>query len=96
MLSRRRISRLGYRPDLPDIRDHHYAPALAVLHSLPPAMELAVDFSAYNQGELGSCTANALAATKPPANCHKEARQYVNTTITAVQPGMPRRTMQVT
>ncbi|WJV68403.1 C1 family peptidase [Pectobacteriaceae bacterium CE70] len=61
MLSRRRISRLGYRPDLPDIRDHHYAPALAVLHSLPPAMELTVDFSAYNQGELGSCTANALA-----------------------------------
>lgn len=48
-----------WRPDLPDQRDHIYSSALA---SLPPAVDLRAQCSPVeDQGQLGSCTANALA-----------------------------------
>jgi C1A family cysteine protease len=56
-----RRSRYGWVPDLPDRRDHMYAlrnlgqqlPAKVDLHMHCPPV--------YDQGDLGSCTANALA-----------------------------------
>jgi C1A family cysteine protease len=62
-LSARTVKRYGWRRDLPDPRDHLYAAPLAL--SLPPTYDLR-SFSTlppvYDQGDLGSCTANAIAA----------------------------------
>lgn len=51
---------MGWRPDKPDFRDFKFgAPPRAVL---PPIVDLRPGFPAvYDQGELGSCTANAIA-----------------------------------
>ena len=58
----RKIFRYGWLPDLPDHRDHLYA-APGAMTAAPPA---SVDLRAqcppvYDQGQLGSCTANAIA-----------------------------------
>jgi C1A family cysteine protease len=60
----RKIKRYGWRPDLPDIRDHLYAAPLHALGALPPSADLRPNCpkEVYNQGDLGSCTANAIAA----------------------------------
>lgn len=54
-----RIKRYGWRPDLPDFRDFAYtAPAVA---ALPPKVDLRPQCPpVYDQGQLGSCTANAI------------------------------------
>jgi C1A family cysteine protease len=56
------IHRLGWVRDLPDHRDFLYA---APLHKVtpPPKVDLrpAFGFSPYDQGRIGSCTANAIA-----------------------------------
>jgi C1A family cysteine protease len=52
----------GWVRDLPDHRDHLYLAPRAVLTELPPAVDLRRLCSpVYDQGKLGSCTANALA-----------------------------------
>jgi C1A family cysteine protease len=53
---------LGWRPDVPDYRDHEAVPQFVQLPT-----EVRLDTTAnmppvYDQGQLGSCTANALAA----------------------------------
>jgi C1A family cysteine protease len=59
----RRIQGYGWLPDHPDHRDHSYAAPSAVLGSLPPAVDLRDACPpVYQQGHLGSCTANAIAA----------------------------------
>jgi len=56
------IKRLGWIPDLPDARDELYAAPLATLQQLPPRVDLTTQCPAvYDQGDLGSCTANAIA-----------------------------------
>ena len=53
--------RYGYIPDLPDFRDHRYK--LAAPIPLPPVVDLRPGMPpVYDQGQLGSCTANAIAA----------------------------------
>lgn len=53
----------GWIPDLPDQRDHLYAAPPGVLQQLPPSADLRPNCPpVYDQGELGSCTANAIAA----------------------------------
>jgi hypothetical protein len=55
----RKIKRYGWIPDLPDHRDFMYAAPLAVLRVLPPKKDLSGQCPpVYDQGELGSCTAN--------------------------------------
>lgn len=55
------IKRYGWIPDLPDQRDHLYAAPVAVLGSLPPKVDLREECPpVYDQGQLGSCTANAI------------------------------------
>ena len=52
----------GWIPDLPDQRDHLFAAAPAILAKLPPKMDLRSGLpGVYDQGQLGSCTANAIA-----------------------------------
>jgi C1A family cysteine protease len=49
--------------DLPDARDHRYAAPSTILSALPPSVDLRSKTPAvYNQGQLGSCTGNAIAA----------------------------------
>jgi C1A family cysteine protease len=61
--SERKVARYGWRPDLPDHRDHLFGVELA-----PAELPLKVDLREsgymppiYDQGQLGSCTANAAA-----------------------------------
>lgn len=59
----RQIARYGWTPDLPDQRDHLYAAPPPVLGQLPPSADLTPSCPpVYDQGQLGSCTANAIAA----------------------------------
>ncbi len=58
----RKIQRYGWAPDLPDIRDLGYSAPENVLASLPPSVDLRAQCPpVYDQGQLGSCTANATA-----------------------------------
>ena len=60
-LSRR--GSLGWVPDLPDHRDHLYAAPVEWLTKLPTKVDLRTTCPpVYDQGQLGSCTANAIAA----------------------------------
>lgn len=58
-----KIQRYGWIPDLPDHRDFMFAAAPEVLTKLPPSADLtSLCPPVYDQGQLGSCTANAIAA----------------------------------
>jgi C1A family cysteine protease len=53
--------KFGWKKDLPDFRD--YKLKIAVPIPLPPSVDLTIKCPpVYNQGSLGSCTANALGA----------------------------------
>jgi len=57
-----KIKRFGWVPDLPDHRDHFYAAPLVNLGKLPDKADLRPNCPpVYDQGQLGSCTANAIA-----------------------------------
>ena len=57
-----RIKRFGWVRDIPDQRDFRYEPPPLLAEALPAKTDLRAGFPAcYNQGELGSCTANAIA-----------------------------------
>jgi C1A family cysteine protease len=57
-----RIKGLGWRPDLPDMRDFTFSvPTTRTV--LPPVVSLRAKFPPLlDQGQLGSCTANAIAS----------------------------------
>jgi C1A family cysteine protease len=61
--SPRSIKRYGWIPDLPDLRDHIYAAPVELVAALPTSVDLRSQCPTlvYDQGELGSCTANAIA-----------------------------------
>ena len=51
----------GWNPDLPDFRDHHYEAPAEVAAGLPERVDMRDECPAvYDQGQLGSCTANAI------------------------------------
>ncbi|HEU4718141.1 MAG TPA: C1 family peptidase [Bacteroidia bacterium] len=55
--------RLGWVPDLPDHRDHLYAAPPHIISRLPSSVDLRKQCPpVYDQGDLGSCTANAIGA----------------------------------
>ena len=57
-----KISRYGWLPDLPDHRDHYYAAPVEKAAVLPVSTDLRDQCPpVYDQGQLGSCTANAIA-----------------------------------
>lgn len=62
MTKPRKIARYGWIPDQPDQRDHMYAAPAEFLIALPGKVDLRRRCpKVYNQGQLGSCTANAIA-----------------------------------
>ncbi len=54
----------GWKPDLPDARDLMFSANAKILSTLKPAVDLRpkFNFAVYDQGNIGSCTANAIAA----------------------------------
>src|SRR5437763_15243788 len=57
----RKIKRSGWIPDIPDQRDYLYAAPPAFLRALPARIDLRKQCPpVYDQGQLGSCTANAI------------------------------------
>ncbi len=57
----RKIKHYGWRPDLPDQRDYMFAPRAPV--KLPPAVDMRPQCPpVLDQGQLGSCTANAISS----------------------------------
>jgi C1A family cysteine protease len=57
-----RIGHYGWKPDLPDHRDFTYAVPHATAAKLPPKVDLRPTCPpVYDQGQIGSCTANAIA-----------------------------------
>jgi C1A family cysteine protease len=62
-VSTRPMQRFGWIPDIPDARDYMYSAPEAVLASLPKKVDLRSKMpKVYDQGHLGSCTANAIGA----------------------------------
>ncbi|MFN8316426.1 MAG: C1 family peptidase [Chitinophagales bacterium] len=60
---KRQIKRFGWTPDLPDQRDFRFLARPAMLRQLPKKVDLAKQMPiVYDQGNLGSCTANAIGA----------------------------------
>jgi C1A family cysteine protease len=59
----RKTARYGWQPDLPDSRDFLYSAPRIALAALPAAVDLRDQCPpVYDQGGIGSCTANAIAA----------------------------------
>ena len=63
-LKSREVKRFGWTPDIPDARDFMYSAPEAVLTTLPKKVDLRGSKmpKVYDQGQLGSCTANAIGA----------------------------------
>ena len=62
-IKQREVQRFGWIPDLPDARDHLFSAPQAVLDDLPNKVDLRPGCPpVYDQGLLGSCTANAINA----------------------------------
>src|SRR5438309_5618100 len=58
----RRIQRYGWIPDLPDHRDLLFAAPSPIQKDFPPKADLTPQCPpVYDQGDLGSCTGNAIA-----------------------------------
>ena len=58
-----KIQTYGWRPQMPDQRDYKFTVAEGVLKALPPKVDLRPACPpVVDQGQLGSCTANAIAA----------------------------------
>ena len=62
MQTKRMRGYLGWKRSLPDPRDHKFSVSRLTLQTLPAKIDLAPSFAVYDQGPIGSCTANALAA----------------------------------
>lgn len=62
-LHQRRIARFGWKHDQLDLRDQVHLTPAAMLAALPRSVDLRPQCPAvYDQGAIGSCTANAIAA----------------------------------
>jgi len=59
----RKIQRYGWKPQIPDFRDYQFTVSESILKSLPPKIDLRTNCPpVVDQSNLGSCTANAIAA----------------------------------
>ena len=73
----RKVAGYGWRPQLPDIRDARLA--LPAVTSLPTSVDLSASPDmppVYDQGQLGSCTANAIAAAVDFQN-HRQDQEWL-------------------
>jgi C1A family cysteine protease len=77
MTAPRKTSGYGWVPQLPDLRDARMA--LRAVTSLPPSVDLSTEAGmppVYDQGQLGSCTANAIAAAVDFEN-HVQTKEFI-------------------
>ncbi|MEY2438756.1 MAG: hypothetical protein QOI34_141, partial [Verrucomicrobiota bacterium] len=59
----RKVARFGWIPDLPDHRDLLFSAPPTILRKLPRKIDLSAKCPpVFDQGEIGSCTANAIGA----------------------------------
>jgi C1A family cysteine protease len=73
----RKITGYGWVPQLPDLRDARLA--LPKVTDLPDSVDMSKDASMppiYDQGQLGSCTANAIAAAVDFKN-HQQNKKFI-------------------
>jgi C1A family cysteine protease len=76
-LTPRQIERYGWRRQPHDIRDLNFA-AVAPLSTLPTIVDLRPGFQpCYDQGQLGSCTANAVAGIVEYAHRKQHIEDYI-------------------
>jgi len=62
MASQKKFKRFGWIPDLPDHRDLHYTAPRHLQAVVPSSVDMRPNMPpVYDQGDLGSCTANAIA-----------------------------------
>ena len=62
-MSNRTMQKYGWLPDLPDYRDYKFSESFTAQAALPASVDLRPKMPpVYNQGNLGSCTGNAIAA----------------------------------
>lgn len=74
----RNNTRYGWVPDLPDQRDYLYSAPLEVQSALPPAVDLSAACPpVYDQGQLGSCTANAIAGALEFDQLKQQLQDYI-------------------
>lgn len=73
----RKVKRYGWLPDLPDHRDLSWTARPEVVASLPRSVDLRPGFPApYDQGDLGSCTANAVAGAFQFVRCQERLADF--------------------
>jgi len=76
-LKSRSVKRYGWVPDLPDARDYMFAAPEATLANLPRQVDLRAKCPpVYDQGKLGSCTANAIGASFEFAQMKEEMAAF--------------------
>lgn len=75
-MSKQTQYRLGWQRELPDLRDKTYSVGLTI-NELPDKADLRTSCpTVYDQGDLGSCTANAIAAHLD-FNRHKQKEKFI-------------------
>src|SRR5215467_1929246 len=73
----RKIQRYGWTPDIPDQRDYLYAAPAPIQKNLPPLVDLTAQCPpVYDQGDLGSCTANAIAGAMEFDQRKQKAQEF--------------------
>jgi len=78
MTQPRKIRGYGWIPDVPDQRDHLYAAPAQFLKALPASTDLRAKCPpVYDQGQLGSCTANAIGAAIEFDRMKQRLRDFV-------------------
>jgi C1A family cysteine protease len=74
----RSVQGYGWVPDLPDARDYMYSAPQAALAELPAKVDLRPKCPpVYDQGQLGSCTANAIGAAHAFAQLRQFRRNFM-------------------
>lgn len=83
-------ARYGWIPDLPDQRDFMFAAPMKVQAKLPPSVDLKAQCPpVYDQGQLGSCTGNGVAAAGQRAVSYSRVVQSLNQLKGALAAGFP-------